>query len=316
MPIAVVTGSTGQTGGYLVDELMDAGWEVHGLSAGGSDEESVIHHQVDVSDEKAFGDLLADIKPNVIVNLAALSNVSESWNDPVRTTSVNCISVAVCLDYVQNMRKFKDIQVRFVQASSAQAFHSKGLSPLSESAPIKPISPYASTKAFGHVMTQSYREAGCHASNAILFNHESPRRPPTFVTRKITQAVAKISYGLQDELVLGPLDIYRDWGWAPDYAHALRLILEAQSPSDYVVATGQAHSIRDFLTEAFNHVGISAWEPFVRSDQNLHRPTEEPKLVGDPTKIEVSLGWKRTKDFRGLVSAMVDYDLSQLNSNS
>lgn len=313
MPIAVVTGSTGQTGGYLVDELINSGWQVHGISAGGRDESSVVHHKTDVSDSKAFGGLLAEIEPDAIVNLAALSNVAESWKDPVRATSVNCISVAVCLEHVQNKLKTDDRQVRFVQASSAQAFHSKGLSPLSESAPIKPISPYAATKAFGHVMTQTYREAGCHASNAILFNHESPRRPPTFVTRKITQAVAKISRGLQGELVLGPLDVYRDWGWAPDYAHALRLIVESQSPSDYVVATGQAHSIREFLTEAFGRVGISDWEPFVRSDQGLFRPTEEPKLVGDPTKIEVSLGWKRTKDFSGLVSAMVDYDLSLLD---
>lgn len=313
MQIAVVTGSTGQTGGYLVDELIGAGWEVHGVSAGGSDSQRAIQHKADVSDANHFGALLNDIKPDAIVNLAAISNVAESWRDPVRATSVNCISVAVCLEHIQDRLKTADKQVRFVQASSAQAFHSKGLSPLTESAPIKPISPYAATKAFGHVMTQTYREAGCHASNAILFNHESPRRPPTFVTRKITQAVAKISRGLQDELVLGQLDVYRDWGWAPDYAHALRLIVEAQSPSDYVVATGQAHSIREFLTEAFSRVGISDWEPFVRSDQVLFRPTEEPKLVGDPTKIEVSLGWKRTKDFSELVAAMVDYDLSLLN---
>lgn len=305
----MVTGSTGQTGSYLVEELVQGGWTVHGVSTSPINTAAQYEHQTDVSDSTTFGNLLNEIEPDAIVNLAALSNVAESWVNPVEATTINCVSVAICLEHAFRRFNDDDETVRFVQASSAQAFHSNGNSPLSESAPIKPISPYAATKAFGHVLTQTYRAAGCHSSNAVLFNHESPRRPPTFVTRKITQAVARISNGLQDELVLGPLDVYRDWGWAPDYAHALRLMIEAKAPADYVVATGQAHSIREFLDVAFNHVGITDWSTLVRSDQGLFRPTEEPKLVGDPSKIEVGLGWKRSKDFESLVKAMVDADL-------
>lgn len=312
MPTAVVTGSSGQTGSYLVENLTSDGWVVHGVSTQDNGTYLENTHFLDVSDASKFGPLLQQIKPDAIFNLAALSNVGQSWSNPVQTTEVNCLSVAICLEYVyQRLQNYKS-RVSFVQASSAQAFFSDGASPLKESAHIMPISPYASTKAFGHVLTQTYREAGCFASNAILFNHESPRRPNSFVTRKITQAVAKISKGLQDELVLGPLDVYRDWGWAPDYANAMKLIAEAKTPGDFVVATGEAHSIRDFLSEAFSYVGIDDWTSYVRSDEKLFRPTEETKLVGNPTKLEVTLGWKRTKEFTELVHAMVDYDLSLL----
>lgn len=315
MPSVVVTGSTGQTGSYLVEKLLTDGWEVHGISAHSLKEQESINHLLDISDSEQFSRLLSDINPDAIVNLAAISNVSSSWSDPIQTTSVNCISTATCLDYVHN-RLNKDKYVKFVQASSALIFDSSSGLPLNEHSRLSANNPYAASKLFGHVLTQSFRKAGCLASNAILFNHESPRRPPTFVTRKISQAVAKITLGIQSELVLGPLDIHRDWGWAPDYADALLLMLNSNSAADYVIATGESHSIKDFLDIAFSYVGIPDWTTLVRSESSLQRPTDEPVVIGDSSKIENELGWKRTISFTELVQAMVENDLELTRSET
>lgn len=309
MPTIVITGSTGQTGSYLVEELVADGWDVHGVSAHSIPEQISINHLVDVSDSNAFSNLLDAINPDAIVNLAAISNVATSWDEPIRTAEINCLAVSTCLGHVSRRSKQND-PIRFIQASSALILDASTGPLLNEETPITAKNPYAATKAFGHLLTQSYREAGCHASNAILFNHESPRRPPTFVTRKISQAVARISLGLQEELVLGPIDVFKDWGWAPDYAHALKLMLESDSADDYVIATGIAHSIREFLDEAFRVVNISDWGPLVRSDSRLFRPTEESIVIGDSSKIQSTLGWSRTKEFSDLVSTMVKSDLA------
>lgn len=315
MPSVVVTGSTGQTGSYLVEKLLSKGWVVHGVSAHSLKEQESINHLMDVSDSDKFSKLLSEIHPDAIVNLAAISNVSNSWTDPIKTTSVNCVSTAICLDHIQKRLSNQEI-VKFIQASSALIFDTTSELILNEESIFSANNPYAATKLFGHVLTRSYREAGCFASNAILFNHESPRRPTSFVTRKISQGVAKIALGLQNELVLGPLDVQRDWGWAPDYADALVLMLNSDFAADYVIATGKSNSIKDFLDIAFSYVGISDWSALVRSESTFHRPTNDNVVIGDSSKIEHELGWNRTITFTELVHAMVENDLQLIRNES
>jgi len=306
---ALVTGVAGQTGSFLAEVLQASGWRVHGIQPAGSGSApaGVTVHRVDLRCHDDVGTVLRQVQPDAVVNLAALSSVARSWEEPVRTQQVNSVAVANLLDVVQELRRV-DPAIRFVQASSAEVFGRSVDTPQTERSPLAPVNPYGVAKASAHLLTQAYRLTGMHASNAILYNHESERRPEHFVSRKITRAAARIAAGVQDELVLGDLDVQRDWGWARDYAAALALMLQADEGDDYVVATGETHSVREFVEVAFAAVGISDWQRYVRSDAAFHRPNETHRMVGDPCKIRRVLHWDPTVSFEQMVVAMVRHD--------
>lgn len=306
---ALVTGVAGQTGSFLAEVLQASGWRVHGIQPAGSGSAPVgvtVHH-VDLRCHDGIATVLRQVQPDAVVNLAALSSVARSWQEPVLTHQVNSAAVANLLDVVQELRR-ADPAVRFVQASSAEVFGRSADTPQTEGSPIAPVNPYGVAKASAHLLTQAYRLTGMHASNAILYNHESERRPEHFVSRKITRAAARIAAGVQDELVLGDLDVQRDWGWARDYAAALALMLQADEGDDYVIATGETHSIREFVEVAFAAVGIHDWQRYVRSDAEFRRPNETHRMVGDPGKIRRVLQWEPTVRFDEMVVDMVRHD--------
>lgn len=318
MPLILISGISGQTGSYLAEEMVSAGWEVHGISNAVSPKQLPTNseiHVFDIKDSIQLQKLVLELEPDAVVNLAAISSVSESWKFPVLTSQTNVIPVAALLDAVSTIHERRKKPIRFIQASSSEIFGANAENPISETSAINPTNPYGSSKAGAHLLTSSYRQSGIHAANAILFNHESPRRPETFVTRKITKAAAKISLGLQQTLTLGDISIQRDWGWAPDYSHALRLMLEDGSPHDYVISTGISHSIKEFVEIAFETVGISNWEKFVSSDESLIRKTENPAVVGNSEKILASLGWQPTINFEQIVKNMTISDLEQIKSS-
>lgn len=306
---ALVTGVAGQTGSFLAEVLQATGWRVHGIQPAGSGAApaGVAVHRIDLRCHDDVATVLHRVQPDAVVNLAALSSVARSWQEPVLTHQVNSAAVANLLDVVQELRR-ADHAVRFVQASSAEVFGRSADTPQTEASPIAPVNPYGVAKASAHLLTQAYRLTGMHASNAILYNHESERRPEHFVSRKITRAAARIAAGVQDELVLGDLDVQRDWGWARDYAAALALMLQADEGDDYVIATGETHSIREFVEVAFAAVGISDWQRYVRSDAEFRRPNETHRMVGDPGKIRRVLQWEPTVRFDEMVVDMVRHD--------
>jgi len=317
-PVALVTGITGQTGGYLAEQLIAAGWTVHGLVRDADAAEAdfvartpeAVLHSGDLGDADRTSAVIAEIAPDAVFNLGGVSSVAASWNDPVEAARVTGFGVAALLEAAWAVQESAGRRVAFVQASSAELFGAATQVPQNEDTPIRPVNPYGAAKAAAHHLVAVYRDRGLAASNGILFNHESPRRPPTFVTRKITQTVARIAAGQADELVLGNLDAVRDWGWAPDYARALSLAATGE-PGDYVIATGQAHSVRDFVEASFTAVGIDDWEPLVRQDAAFLRPADAPVLVGDASKARRVLGWQPSVDFAGMVAAMTDADLEE-----
>ncbi|MDP2996632.1 MAG: GDP-mannose 4,6-dehydratase [Bryobacterales bacterium] len=322
---ALVTGSTGQDGSYLTELLLAKGYEVHGLKRRSSsfNTDRLDHlyrdlhdcdarfflHYADLTDGSSLASLLYDLRPDEIYNLAAQSHVKVSFEVPEYTADVVASGT---LRLIEAMRR-TGVRCRFYQASSSEMFGSAP-PPQSESTPFHPRSPYACAKLFAHNITVNYRESyGLHASSGILFNHESPRRGETFVTRKITRAVAHIKRGIQRKLYLGNLDARRDWGYAPDYARAMWLMLQRDAPDDYVVGTGEAHTVREFVELAFARAGLD-WNEFVEIDPRYFRPAEVDYLMADASKARRVLGWEPTVTFQELVRIMVDADLKEADS--
>jgi GDPmannose 4,6-dehydratase len=319
MPRALITGITGQDGLYLAELLLEKGYEVHGLLRGQNNPrlalvESLVPdvklHTGDLTDLSSLIRALRDSDPEEVYNLGAVSFVAYSWENAAITADVTGKGVLSMLEAVRLHAGDDPSAVRFYQASSSEMFGKVQDVPQTERTLLWPRSPYGVSKVFGHYMTINYRESyGMHASSGILFNHESPRRGPEFVTRKISQAVARIKLGLQDDLTLGNLDAQRDWGFAGDYVEAMWLMLQQDEADDYVVATGETHSIRDFLDLAFAHVGIDDWTGYVKQDPRFMRPAEVDLLVGDASKALDQLGWKPRVSFPELVTMMVESDL-------
>jgi GDPmannose 4,6-dehydratase len=311
---AFVTGIGGQDGGYLAERLVADGVEVHALAHEAEplpDVPGVELHLGDLTRTDEVRRLVLDLAPDEIYNLAALSSVARSWEEPDLTAAVNGGAAVALLDTAYRLQERSGRQVRMLQASSAEIFGQPDRSPQDESTPVRPVNPYGAAKAFAHLMCGVYRHRGLHAATTILYNHESPRRPPQFVTRKITATAAAIARGEADRLVLGNLDARRDWGWAPDYVDAMVLAARAERPDDYVVATGTGHSVRDFVEAAFTRAGVDDWVQRVEVDPALVRPADATELVGDPAKARRELGWSPTVGFDELVARLVDAELSR-----
>ena len=318
---ALITGITGQDGSYLAELLLDKGYRVFGMTRRASTEnveriEHLIDHveliQGDLLDPHSLTSALQEAKPHEVYNLAAQSFVPTSWNQPVLTAEFTAVGVTRLLEAIRVV----DPDIRFYQASSSEMFGKVRETPQNEQTPFHPRSPYGVAKVFGHYTTVNYREAyGLHATSGILFNHESPRRGLEFVTRKISDGVARIKLGLADELRLGNLDAKRDWGFAGDYVEAMWQMLRQDEPSDYVVATGEEHSVREFAEIAFDHAGLD-WERYVVvQDPQFMRPAEVDHLVGDASKARAELDWRPRVSFRELVELMVDADLERLKAS-
>ena len=314
---ALITGITGQDGSYLAEHLLDEGYEVIGMVRRSSTvtferiahiQDRISTVQGDLLDQASMIDLLRTWKPEEVYNLAAQSFVQTSFGQPVLTGDVTGLGVTRLLDAI----RIADPGIKFYQASSSEMFGKVVEVPQTESTPFYPRSPYGVAKLYGHWITVNYRESyDLHASSGILFNHESPRRGLEFVTRKISNTVAKIKLGMANELRLGNLEAERDWGFAGDYVKAMWLMLQQDSPDDYVVATGETHSVRKFCQIAFGHVGLD-YEDFVVIDEAFYRPAEVDLLIGDPAKAKAQLGWTPTVGFEDLVTMMVDADLALL----
>lgn len=312
MSRVLITGITGQDGSYLAELLVSSGHEVHGTSlrADEASLDGVRMHPLDLS-KPGIGELITALRPQVVYNLAAISSVFGSWREPDLTARINGVAVAEMLAALQGVDG-----ARFVQASSAEMFGIPAEVPQTERTPINPTSPYGAAKAYAHSLVNVYRTAGVWASSVILYNHESPRRPENFVTRKITASAARISRGLQKRLELGNLDARRDWGWAPDYVDALHRAATATEPDDYLIATGIDHSVEDFVAAAFARAGIDDWRDYVSVSDEFKRSGDAPQQVGDATKAHERLGWAPTVDFEGIVAAMVDNDLALIDRSA
>ncbi len=328
---ALITGITGQDGSYLSELLLEKGYEVHGIirrtSTFNTDRIDHIYtdpHQPDTKLFLHYGDLtdgttlrriLEQVQPVEVYNLGAQSHVRVSFDAPEYTVDAVGVGVLRLLEAIRDYQKRTGIEVRFYQAGSSEMFGKVMEVPQKETTPFYPRSPYACAKVYGHWQTINYRESyDLFACNGILFNHESPRRGETFVTRKITRALARIIAGQQKKLYLGNLDSKRDWGYAKDYVRAMWLMLQQQEPDDYVVATNETYSIREFLDISFQYVNLN-WQDYVEFDQRYLRPAEVDLLIGDSTKAREKLGWQPSVTFEGLVKLMVDADLAALGIN-
>ena len=326
--IALITGITGQDGSYLSELLLEKGYEVHGIIRRTStfNTDRIDHIYVDPHQEDAklflhYGDLtdgttlrriLEAVQPSEIYNLGAQSHVRVSFDSPEYTVDTAAMGTLRLLEAIRDYQYRTGIEVKFYQAGSSEMFGKVQEIPQKETTPFYPRSPYACAKVYAHWQTVNYRESyDLFACNGILFNHESPRRGETFVTRKITRAIAQILAGQQKYLYLGNLDAKRDWGYAKDYVEAMWLMLQQDHPDDYVVATGETHSVREFLELAFNYVNLN-WDDYVRFDERYLRPTEVELLIGDPAKTKKKLGWNPSVTFQTLVRLMVDADLEAL----
>jgi GDPmannose 4,6-dehydratase len=324
---ALITGITGQDGSYLAEFLLDKAYEVHGIVRRSSSfnrgrldgiwsdpqlsDTRLFLHYGDLCDSGSISRLLAQVQPGEIYNLAAQSHVRVSFDNPEYSMDVNATGTLRLLEAIRD----SGVKVRFYQASSSEMYGKVLEVPQKETTPFYPRSPYAVSKVAAYWATVNYRESfGLHANNGILFNHESPRRGEGFVTRKITRAVAHILAGLEDTLYLGNLDAKRDWGYAKEYVEAMWLMLQQEKPGDYVVATGETHSVREFLEAAFGHVGLN-WEKYVRHDPRYLRPSEVDLLVGDSSKAARQLGWRPKTTFKELVKLMVDADIELLKAH-
>jgi GDPmannose 4,6-dehydratase len=323
MRTALITGIAGQDGIYLGRHLQSLGYRVIGTVRSAPLSEPVLSaylpetraYEVDIRNSAALGVLLDRERPDEIYNLASWSSVGRSWSDPETVTAVNGLSVLGLLEQVKRLRDTEGYDPRICQASSSEMFGLVKELPQTEDSPHHPRSPYAVSKSFAHHTAVNYRESyGMFVATAILFNHESPLRPASFVTRKITQAAAAIAAGEQDKLTLGRLDIRRDWGAASDYVTAMHLMLQLPEPNTFNVATGESHSLADFLRLAFAAAGLDEYEALVTSDQSLYRPADVPETRGDLTKAQQVLGWQPTKSFADIVSGMVEVDMARLRT--
>jgi len=328
MKKALITGITGQDGSYLADLLLDKGYEVHGIIRRAStfNTARIDHlyadphingvrlflHYGDLSDSVNLVKLLYDLKPDEIYHLAAQSHVRVSFDIPEYTSDVTGVGTIRILEAIREV----GLRSRFYQASSSEMYGKAQMVPQNEKTPFWPRSPYGVSKVFSYWATVNYRESyGLHASNGILFNHESPRRGETFVTRKITRAVAAIKQGLQKELFLGNLEAKRDWGYAPEYVEAMWRMIQQDTSDDFVVATGETHTVREFAEAAFAHVDLD-WRKFVKHDPRYERPAEVDLLVGDSAKAKKALGWEPKVRFKDLVRIMVDADMELLSRDT
>lgn len=319
---ALITGITGQDGSYLAELLLSKGYEVHGLRRRSStfgteriehlifgDDPPLHLHYGDLSDGNGLMRLLREIEPHEVYNLAAQSHVRVSFDQPTYTADVTAVGTLRLLEAIRDVQDDTGRQIRFYQASSSEMFGKVVETPQKETTPFYPRSPYGVAKVYSHWITINYRESyDLHASCGILFNHESPRRGETFVTRKITRAATRIKLGLQEKLYLGNLDAKRDWGFAGDYVEAMWLMLQQETPDDYVVATNELYSVRDFCEKAFGQLGLN-YEDHVEIDPRYYRPAEVDLLLGESTKAYEQLGWKPQTSFDQLVEMMVKKDL-------
>jgi GDPmannose 4,6-dehydratase len=321
MKRALITGITGQDGRFLAHFLAEKGYQVHGLIRGQNNPKAAMVLGETPSLELVDGDLrdlssliavVAQVQPDEVYNLGAMSFVPLSWKQPELTSEITGIGVLRMLEAVRIVGGAADNPNRFYQASSSEMFGKVRETPPNELTPFHPRSPYGVAKVLGHHMTVNYREAyGLHASSGILFNHESEKRGLEFVTRKITNSLARIKLGLQDSIALGNLDSARDWGFAGDYVEAMWLMLQQDVADDYVIATGETHTIREFLDAAFTCAGYADWERFVQRDPRFERPAEVDLLMGDATKAREHLGWTPKVDFQSLVRRMYESDLAE-----
>ncbi len=313
----MITGITGQDGSYLAEFLLAKGYRVHGLERRASNKNHTnVKHLLskvtmvsgDLLDEASLVHAIKQADPDEVYNLASQSFVGDSWRQPVFTGEVTGLGATRMLDAIRQV----NAKIKFYQASSSEMFGAAKETPQSEKTQFYPRSPYGVAKLYAHWITVNYRESyGMFAASGILFNHESPRRGMEFVTRKITDGVARIKLGLAKELRLGNLDSKRDWGFAGDYVEAMWLMLQQEQPKDYVIATGETHSVREFIQEAFDHVGLD-WKRYVKIDKTFFRPAEVDYLCGDASRAKKELGWKPKVGFRELVRMMVDGDIKRL----
>ncbi len=323
MKKAFITGITGQDGSYLTELLLEKGYEVHGIVRRTStvvrsrledllpthQEKNLFLHYGDLADGSNIAHLLYKIQPDEVYNLAAQSHVRISFDIPVYTADVTGVGVVRLLEAIRDT----GIKAKFYQASSSEMFGKVRETPQNELTPFYPRSPYGCAKAFAHHLTVNYRESyGIFACSGILFNHESPRRGENFVTRKITKGVADIVKGTRDKLLLGNLDAKRDWGYAKEYVEAMWLMLQQPEPDDYVIATGETHTVEEFVEEAFRAAGIQDWKKYIGFDERYLRPAEVDLLIGDTTKAKQKLGWEPKVRFKELVKLMVDADMQAL----
>ncbi len=316
---ALITGITGQDGSYLAELLLEKGYEVHGMVRRASTEKfdriehirhRVTFHQGDLLDQRSLVDTMRAANPTEIYNLAAMSFVAVSWIQPTLTAEFTGVGVTRMLEAMREVCP----RARFYQASSSEMFGKVREVPQRESTPFYPRSPYGVAKAYGHFITVNYRESyDLHATSGILFNHESERRGLEFVTRKVSWHAAAIKHGLEKELRLGNLDAERDWGYAKDYVEAMWLMLQSEQPEDYVIATGEAHSVRECCEVAFDEAGLRDFERYVTIDPAFVRPAEVDHLIGDPSKAERELGWKPRTSFEELIRLMTRADIEQLS---
>ena len=321
MSKALITGITGQDGSYLADILIEKGYEVHGMVRRSSVEkfdriahlrDKVTLHQADLLDQLSIVNLVRDVQPEEIYNLAAQSFVPTSWKQPLLTGEFTALGVTRMLEAIRLVNK----DIKFYQASSSEMFGKVKETPQNENTPFYPRSPYGVAKVYGHFITVNYRESyDIFAVSGILFNHESPRRGLEFVTRKITDGAARIKLGLQDKLALGNLDAERDWGFAGDYVRAMWLMLQQNEPQDFVVGSGQCHTVRNVCEAAFNHLGLD-WQKHVVTDPEFMRPAEVDHLCADPTKAKKVLGWKPEVSFEQMIEMMVDTDMALLQQGA
>lgn len=317
--VALITGINGMDGSHLADFLLEKGYTVYGLErrSSGENRNNVSHIEDkinfikgDLTDQNSLLRALKESQPDEVYNLAAQSFVGESWNTPEQTSDVTGLGV---LRMLEAIREYGSDKIRFYQASSSEMFGRMVENPAKETTPFYPRSPYGVAKLYGHWITKNYRESyDMFACSGILFNHESERRGLEFVTRKITNGVAKIHLGLADHIALGNLDAKRDWGYAPDYIEAMWLMLQQDTPDDYVIATGETWSIREFLDEAFKVIGIINWEPYIKIDPKFIRPAEVDILLGDCTKAQKQLNWHTRTSFQDMVKIMVENDIKLL----
>jgi GDPmannose 4,6-dehydratase len=321
---AIISGITGQDGSYMAELLLSKGYEVHGIMrrlssfASGRIDHLINHnpnlytYHGDLTDNASISGLISKIQPDEFYNLGAMSQVKVSFEIPQYTMETNAVGV---LNVLEAIRQFSP-HTKFYQASSSEMFGVPGVpTPYNENTPMVPQSPYGVAKLAAYHLTRQYRDGyGMFAATGILFNHESPRRGGTFVTKKITKAVARIKSGLQDSLVLGNLDAKRDWGWSPEFVEAIYQIMQQPKPDVFVVATGETHTIREFVEEAFDYVGLNS-KDYVKIDDKYKRPNEVPLLLGDASKAKKTFGWEPKMKFHEIVHAMIDYDLKHPNDN-
>lgn len=313
---ALITGLGGQDGGYLAERLLAEGWEVHGLSwmLGNADRierdvPGTTAHTLDSSNSYELRDLVHTVAPTTVFHLAGVSSVWKTWQDPVHTTEINALCTVGLFEACFRLQEDTGSRVRVVNASSGEIFAGSGESPQNERTRVVPMSPYGVTKAFGYQMGQIYRARGLPVSSAIMYNHESPCRSDQFVSRKISKGVAAIARGSTESIKLGNINGLRDWGWAPDVVDCLFRMAHGETADDYVVATGMAHTVREFVVAAFNSIGVADWQSHITLDPAMLRPAEPHPMIGDASKAKSVLGWQPTKSFIEIVGAMVEHDM-------